>query len=184
MKRKTMHALFGVVAGVLAGAVAFAAIELRRAEALNQAVARVAARPVEVNARSQSDDAPPELRFAHARALAVAGQTDAAVKQYNALIQQSSPAGIRRAALYNLANLYLRQSAATDAGQALATTELAKQRYRDLLHADPLDWDARYNLERALRMAPDDEAAFDAVSAPPVERRQVQMRGMEPGDLP
>jgi hypothetical protein len=29
--------------------------------------------------------------------------------------------------------------------------ELAKQRYRDLLRAEPQDWDARYNLERALR---------------------------------
>jgi mxaK protein len=68
------------------------------------------------------------------------------------------------------------------ASDSLATLELAKQRYRDLLRVNPLDWDARYNLERALRLAPE-EAAF-AEDAVPAEQRQVMLPGMVQRDLP
>ena len=39
--------------------------------------------------------------------------------------------------------------------ESLPLIELAKQSYRDLLREDPGDWDARYNLERALWLAPE-----------------------------
>ncbi|HSW06557.1 MxaK protein [Aquabacterium sp.] len=184
MKRALVHALFGAVALGFTVLAAIEALDGHRAETLNQAVARVAAGPIDGHDERTGDNGLPELRFARARALAAAGRHDAAVKQYSALIQASSPPGLRQAALYNLANLYLRQSAAAEAGPSLVVMALAKQRYRDLLRMDPLDWDARYNLERALRMAPEDEATFPAVSAEPAERRQVRMRGMAAGDLP
>jgi mxaK protein len=41
--------------------------------------------------------------------------------------------------------------------------ELAKETYREALRLDPGQWDARYNLERALRLAPEQE---DAPKAP------------------
>jgi len=62
--------------------------------------------------------------------------------------------------------------------------ELAKQRYRDLLRAEPQDWDARYNLERALRVAPEEQESAAEENNQPVERRSVSLRGMTPGDLP
>lgn len=184
MKRTTVHALFGTVALAFTAMVALWTYELRGADAVNHAVAQAAARPLDGLDGSARDDRLPESRFARARALALAGRNDTAVQQYSTLIQEGSPAGVRQAALYNLANLYLRQSAAAEAGQSLAAIELAKQRYRDLLRLDPVDWDARHNLERALRMAPEDEAAFAEAFVQPVERRQVRLRGMEAGDLP
>jgi hypothetical protein len=65
-----------------------------------------------------------------------------------------------------------------------AAVELAKQRYRDLLRAEPQDWDARYNLERALRSAPEEQEASAEETNQPVERRNVSLRGMKAGDLP
>ena len=184
MKRWTVHALFGAVALGVTGMAAREAFELRHAHALNQAVAQAASGPARVENKDASDDRLPEVRFTRARVLSMAGQHDAAVKQYNGLIQEGPLTALRRAALYNLANLYLRQGMASASGDALAAMELAKQRYRDLLRADPLDWDARYNLERALRMAPENDAAFAAEPQLPAEQRRVRMRGMEAGDLP
>jgi len=42
-------------------------------------------------------------------------------------------------------------------GALITPAELAKQAYRDVLRAEPHDWDARFNLERALRLLPDAE---------------------------
>lgn len=61
---------------------------------------------------------------------------------------------------------------------------MAKQRLRDALRADPNDWDARYNLERALRAAPEEQDTTVEETATPVERRNVMLRGLVPGDLP
>jgi len=184
MKRWTAHALFGAVALCVTGMAAREAFELQRAHAINQAVAQATASPAGVPHKDANNDKLPEVRFARARVLSMAGQHDAVVKQYSGLIQDGSPVGLRQAALYNLANLYLRQAMASAPGDALATMELAKQRYRDLLRVDPQDWDARYNLERALWMAPENEASFAAEPQQPAEQRRVRMRGMEAGDLP
>jgi len=65
-------------------------------------------------------------------------------------------------------NIHLRQAIALKKrrgeaalGALITPTELAKQSYRDVLRAEPGDWDARFNLERALRLLPDqdDEAS-------------------------
>ena len=66
--------------------------------------------------------------------------------------------------------------ATVDSGRALAAgdrsdtrplVELAKQRYRDLLRAEPQEWDARYNLERALWLAPELEPPPPEDELPP-----------------
>jgi mxaK protein len=66
---------------------------------------------------------------------------------------------MRRHIRYNLANLYLRRALQyRDSGAddlALPLVELAKEYYRELLRADSQDWSARYNLELALRVAPE-----------------------------
>lgn len=190
MRRIQVHAVFGVVALVCATAVAWQAWRLQQTQRLNAAIAAAAQAPADPAAATlPSPDAPPEARLARAAALARAGAHDAASKTYVGLIRTGDVDAIGRDALFNLANLYLRQGLAQGAGgpggsEALPLVELAKQRYRDLLRASPGDWDARYNLERALRLAPEEQEAVAETVNEPVERRRVMLRGMDPGDLP
>ena len=130
------------------------------------------------------DGAPPELHFALAHALEASGASEAALNRYGALQGESA---LGQAARYNAANLLLRQGMALHAsaqpGQALALIELAKEGYRDILRHDPLDWPARYNLERAQRLVPDpdemDEEPPDVKRK--AERASTTMRGFSPG---
>ena len=69
---------------------------------------------------------------------------------------------------------------------ALPLIELAKQRYRDALRDRPDDWDARYNLERALWLAPEIEtaqAAEEEEEQAPRERVVTTLQGVRL-DLP
>jgi len=66
--------------------------------------------------------------------------------------------------------------------RSLPLLEQAKQRYRQLLRVSPGDWDARYNLERALWFAPE---ASEGADGPDVkEQHDVKLRGAEAEDLP
>jgi mxaK protein len=124
------------------------------------------------------------VRRARAGGRGRAGAHDAAFKAYGGVIRSGELDALGRQALFNLGNMYLRQALAGGGNDALPLIELAKQRYRDLLRAMPDDWDARYNLERALRLAPEDQEAVAEEDNVPVERRRVMLRGMDPGDLP
>jgi mxaK protein len=124
---------------------------LSRAERVNRSIAQAT-----VGTAASSI---PEARFAQAIALARAGKVDGAIRAYK---EQAlgKRADLRLAALYNLGNLYLREAnrdATEESTPALPLIELAKQSYRDLLRDDPGFWDARYNLERALWLAPEIE---------------------------
>jgi mxaK protein len=68
-------------------------------------------------------------------------------------------------------------------GQAIPLIELAKESYRELLRAEPSDWGARYNLERAQRLLPDPYENETPPSEPPsnAERAATTMRGFSPG---
>ncbi len=65
---------------------------------------------------------------------------------------------------YNLGNVYLKQAMAeVEAGrinQAMPLLSLAKQAYRQALTLDSGFWDAKYNLELAMRLLPE----FDRIS--------------------
>ena len=77
----------------------------------------------------------------------------------------------------------LRLRDGSQAGQAIALIELAKENYREVLRRDPAYWDARYNLERAQRLLPDPEE-IDPTSgeeAKRAERAATTMRGYTPG---
>jgi len=153
MKRKHVHVFFAVAATALTAFVVVAAVQLRRAERVNAAI----------TAATVVDSKMPEALFAQARNLAAARRYDDAVKTYKLLIQ-GERADLRQAARYNAGNLYLRQAlqnGADRALEALPLIELAKQSYRDLLREQPDDWEARYNLERALWLAP--EVSDDAM---------------------
>lgn len=155
MKRRTVHSLFAVSAVACALVTAYGVVRLAEVKRVNAALAGHSA-PGE-NARV------PEAQFASAIALARSGQTDAALNVYKQLIQNSR-GSLRQAALYNVGNVHMRAAAHTttqDATQALPLIELAKQSYREVLRQDPNNWDARYNLELALRLAPEfDEEAL------------------------
>ena len=114
-----------------------------------------------------ADHLPPEARLARAVALARLDY-DGALAAYKSIIQ-SNREDLHRIALYDLGNLNLRQAVQyglADEAQSLPLTELAKQSYRDLLRRDPTDWEARYNLERALRLAPEDDDASEDTGPP------------------
>ena len=153
MKRKQVHALFAAVAATLTFAMAVEATRLHRAQRVNAAIAT----------GSTLDSEVPEALFARAQALAAVGKYDEAVKTYKVLVQ-GERLDLRHAARYNAGNLYMRQAlqhGPERALEALPLIELAKQSYRDLLREEPGDWDARYNLERALSLAP--EVSDDAM---------------------
>ncbi|HKW82808.1 MAG TPA: MxaK protein [Burkholderiaceae bacterium] len=162
-------------------AIAVDAVVLWRAA---QANASIASRQTIADVAAQS----PELRFAQAYALAQAaaasGAREAALNHYRAL---QGDARLGAAARLNSANLLVRQAievrAGPQPGQAIALLELAKEYYRDVLRADPTQWDARYNLERAQRLLPDpeDEEAGPVGQERNRERAVTTMRGYSPG---
>ena len=195
MKRRTLHLLFALATLAATALLVAQTLRLRQQQALDAAITRAA--------QSAKDDpavdatlrnAPREVRLARATALARAGEPEAATRLYSGLIEPGNVDAVGRAALFDLGNLYLRQglpsattTTAPTEGPDPATSplvELAKQRYRDLLRLAPDDWDARHNLERALRLSPEEEEAVAEPDNEPVERRNVQLRGMKAGDLP
>jgi mxaK protein len=116
---------------------------------------------------------PSKVRFAAAYAEDAKGNVQGALNAYREL-DQVEDLQVRRDAKYNSATLYLKEAlaagAAADPSAALTLVELAKQSYRELLRENPDDWDARYNLERALRIAPDADPAGAELPPPPDHR--------------
>jgi mxaK protein len=161
MKRSIVHCTFATVALVCGGLVAYHALRLHQINRTNSAIA---------SARISEFDADvPEARFARALAFARSGESEAAIKAYKALLE-SERRDLRQAALYNLGNLYMRDALANGASQAfrsLPLIELAKQRYREALRNEPSHWDARYNLSRALQLAPELEQELEEKEEPP-----------------
>jgi mxaK protein len=144
--------IIGLIA-LLTVAVLYDGFHLWRASQLNRELAKTEALEYVVGDH-------PQLRFARAYALQQDGEFDAALEAYAAI---DVPRGHRMQGdvHYNLANLYLRraleyrESGADDL--ALPLVELAKEYYRELLRKDSLDWSSKYNLELALRVAPETE---------------------------
>ena len=125
-------------------------------------------------------------RLARGVALARLDHLQAALADFREVeIGASEP--LRRAARFNSANLHLRQAVALrqagEAAQAMALVELAKGLYRQLLVEDASDWDVRYNLERAVRLLPEEEGDGDDYAPPPEnsERAATTMRARSMG---
>lgn len=167
MKRRVVHCAFGVVALVCGSLVAYHGLRLHEINRVNAAIA---------SAHVSSFDADvPEARFARALALARAGESEVAMKMYKALIE-GDRRDLRHGARYNLGNLYMRDAlkdGASEAFRSLPLVELAKQSYRDVLRDEPADWDARYNLARALQLAPEVEQEFEEEQEPPQKEQSV-----------
>ena len=151
MRRRWVHLAFGASVLVCAGLAAYETVRLVEAKRVNAAI--LSARGSEL----ASDSAYPEAQFAAAVGLAKQGQYEPALQRYKAL-SRSSRADIATDALYNTGNLHFREALkkGDDAAlRALPLLELAKQSYRSALRRDPGNWDVRYNLDRALWLAPE-----------------------------
>lgn len=173
-----------VVLGALAVFAAWDGALLWRARTLQTQVDALADPRAPTPPATELAELPPPLRLAHARRLAEQGELEAALKLFRGL-HAETPLG--RRARYNSATVLLLQAQAVRAGpqpgQAIPLIELAKELYREVLRAEPDDWDARYNLERAQRMLPDPQDDGDPPAAPPqaAERAATTMRGVSPG---
>jgi mxaK protein len=180
VRRRTVHALFAAASVALAALVAWQAARLAQATRVNRAIASALA-------ASGADRELPEARFAQALALARAGRYEEALAAQKAFVQ-AEHGPLRRAMQYDLGNLHLREALRRGPGEldaALPLVELAKQAYRDALRADPDDWDARWNLERALALAPEADDEDAQTPEPPANKeRTVTTARVGRKDLP
>ncbi|HEY4369118.1 MAG TPA: hypothetical protein VGN07_17925 [Steroidobacteraceae bacterium] len=179
MRRRVAHCAFGAVALVCGALSTYQTFRLVQSNRINTAIAKAQAAELDADV--------PEARFARALALAQSGKSEAAIKVYKSLTQGTRP-DIRSAALYNAGNLYMRDAlrhGADESFKSVPFIELAKQAYRDLLRDQPGDWDARYNLERALWLAPEIEDDDGEEGTPQGKALQLvtTLQG-EPVDLP
>jgi len=180
--RRTLITLASIAS--LAGAATLVVndrLTIADAEAVN---ARIAA------GKAVAGSAVPEEAFAAGVALARADKVGAALAQYNRIENDESvPEALRLAARFNSGNLYLRDAIeAADAGDtaaAIPNFELAKAAYRVVLRADPDHMPARYNLERALRRAPEVEQTDQLdVEQPPEAEQAITTMQVEALGLP
>jgi mxaK protein len=176
MRRRSVHMTFGAVALTLALVTAYQGMRYREGVQVNALIAGVSA--------SGSDR--PEARFMRARALAKSGDYPGALSVYKELSRHEHGA-LAAAALYNAGNLQLREAlkeGPNAAFRALPLIELAKQSYRTVLRRDPQNWDARYNLERALWLAPEVEEDAELRIRRDAENRVLSTLQHTRADLP
>ena len=180
--RRTLITFVSLAA--LAGAAALIARDRLAITAAETVNARIA------SGQARADSTVPEEAFAAGVALARAEKVGPALAQYNRIENDEAAAeALRLSARFNSGNLYLRDAIeAADAGDtavAIPNFELAKAAYRVVLRADPTHMAARYNLERALRRAPEVEQAEQVdVEQPPEAEQAITTMQVETLGLP
>ncbi|HMK13777.1 MAG TPA: MxaK protein [Burkholderiales bacterium] len=162
LNRKMRFALYFALACIVAAAVE--GYQLDRIHALDRAIR-------DGSVLMLSGELPYEVLFAKAYFLDHGGKHQEALSLYQRVINEGG-AQLSTAAMYNSANLNFREALAKRSehaeGEALPLIELAKQSYREVLRAESGNWDVRYNLERALRLAPEKEEGDAAALLPPL----------------
>lgn len=124
----------------------------------------------------------PELRLARAFYFKQKHRYDEALSTLSLVMDKGDPK-FQAKARYNLGNLYLEQAIQqvkdTHINEALPLLGLAKQSYRQSLALDSGNWDAKYNLEVAMRLLPE----MDRVDLPDDEptNRKSQLWTTVPG---
>lgn len=178
MKRRYVHTGFALLSVGLLAIAGSQYLKIHAVHASQRAVDNIQA----------TDDKPrdPRAQLAWANKLLETDQFERAEKAYNELINDQDNNDTGQAAQFNLANSYLRQGMHPDslAEQRLPMFELAKQRYRDLLETNPDHWNARYNLERTLRLAPENDSFARNDKGKPVKRVNVVVPDFKIRDLP
>lgn len=106
-----------------------------------------------------------KAQFAQAYSDANHGQSDKALERLMTVLE-TSDANLEAMAYFNRGNIHLReaQSLPADDSARIPLVSLAKQDYRTALLLDPILWDARYNLELALLMVPEEPSVTKAHS--------------------
>jgi mxaK protein len=176
MKALHIHLVFGALALACGAVLIASAIERGNAADYNAALAAP---------DTARHAAMPEAAVARGALLAAKGETQPAQQAFQQALQHGSSA-VQRIARYDLANLHLRQAIALgkDNAQALPLLELSKQYYREVLAENPGDWDARYNLERALWLLPESLTWYGSSDKAEARERRVTASRIEPGELP
>jgi mxaK protein len=154
--RPLLHPLLWLTLAMGLLAMLYGAIDLYRIQANNALIAKlVSGRDVEVESVIGG---PFELRLARAYYLKNKHRYDEALATLSLVIDQGNAARQARSR-YNLGNLYLEQATAhaetMDIAAALPLAGLAKQSYRQSLVLNSRQWDAKYNLEAAMRLLPE-----------------------------
>lgn len=185
MRRASIHIAFGTLAFCLAGIAIYDWSTLRHERSVAQAVVAVSTvGGATLEARGNVDDAA-EVRLARAVFLSKVGDYVGAQRLYDGLVTADNDKAIQTVALFDLGNMYLREATRSDAPrsiQSLPMLEQAKERYRSVLRLTPDDWDARYNLERALWLAP--EVRADSNEPDIKKQTNVKVLGAQSEDLP
>jgi mxaK protein len=149
MKNLHIHLVGAVLSLACIAVIGTTLVERDKAGKLNAAIA----------APGRMGPADEDARITLSRGLLLAreGNTAGAQKELQRALQHSDGA-LQNLARYDLGNLALRQALAMgSANEKLpAMLELAKQQYRDTLLRAPQHPAARYNLERALWLAPEE----------------------------
>lgn len=104
----------------------------------------------------------PRAHFAQGSYLIGQKESDAAFEQFT-LVLGSQQSEWLPAAYFNRGNINLREAMTMqgDDPRMIPLVELAKQDYRNALIQQPEFWDARFNLEVALRLVPEDPEIAD-----------------------
>lgn len=99
----------------------------------------------------------PRARFAHAGVLNRQDKSDAALEELTGVLGEAD-SSLQSLAYFNRGNINLREALklSSSDGRQIPLVELAKQDYRSALALDSSMWNARYNLEVALRVVPED----------------------------
>lgn len=185
MKRLPIHIAFATVALMLTVLLVSQWVLLNKSNTIAKVLSHMPEKALATDAKPEGVAKSGLLRLAWANALSKGAELEAAETIYVDLINQHQFDDIGQAAYYNLANAYLRRGTRDDLplNQTRALLELAKQRYRDLLRTAPNHWDARYNLERTLRLAPENRYT-DEAKGEPIKRVNVVVPDFQHRDLP
>ncbi len=119
-----------------------------------------------ISGEAQTEEVPEHLKAQFAQAFndAKQGNKEQALALLTKVLESNQPE-VEAAAYFNRANIHLReaQALASDDSARISLLGLAKQDYRSALLVNSNLWDARYNLELALLMAPEEPEIVQSI---------------------
>jgi mxaK protein len=191
MKAVHLRTLFATLAAIGAMALAWNAWQWQAARDAQAVVQAAFGAPVPEGAASAAGQRNGDARvlIVQASALRAQGRHDDAVRILQALAARGDlGAASAQVVRFNLGNeliaLALQHNTKGDEDRAMTLVELAKQRYREVLRSQPQHWDARHNLDIALRLVPETEPPSPDEKPTNIQRIQVDLRGIRGVDLP